>query len=253
MIREYINSTLQSKNAVMFITSIMFMAGILSYFNDCEIFVSAVLTILGVILIFRRKLSVKYVIFWIIIFYLGFFNSYFRIDTRDQLYDIAPADTKITGQIVSIPNTTEDKTSFFFDVFQAGDVKIKAKSYVTLYNEEKINADFNIGDNLIIDAKVRRPFKAGNPSQFDYGKYLQNFNAFTTVYADYKDCRTIDSQLSFRWNFLRRLNKVRDGILKSHAKYLQSPNLEILGGVVFGDDAVAPPDYIKTKYLTNLT
>ena len=251
MIREYINSTLQSKNAVMFITSIMFMAGILSYFNDCEIFVSAVLTILGVILIFRRKLSVKYVIFWIIIFYLGFFNSYFRIDTRDQLYDIAPADTKITGQIVSIPNTTEDKTSFFFDVFQAGNSKIKAKSYVTLYNEEKINADFNIGDNLIIDAKVRRPFKAGNPSQFDYGKYLQNFNAFTTVYADYKDCRTIDSQLSFRWNFLRRLNKVRDGILKSHAKYLQSPNLEILGGVVFGDDAVAPPDYIKTNFINS--
>lgn len=59
MIREYINSTLQNKNAVMFITSIMFMTGILSYFNNCEITVSAILTLAFIILIFQRRLSIK--------------------------------------------------------------------------------------------------------------------------------------------------------------------------------------------------
>ena len=251
MIREYINSALQSKNAVMFITSFMFMAGILSYFNNCEIPASAILTILGIVLILQKKLSAKYVIFWIIIFYFGFFNSYFRINTSDPLYDISPVDTKIQGQIVSIPNITEDKTKFFFNVYKAGDKKIQAKSYVTLYNNENLNKEFNIGDNLIINGKVRRPFKAGNPSQFDYGRYLQNYNAFTTLYADYADCGIISGELSLRWKFLRKLNEVRNGILKSHAKYLQSPNLEILGGVVFGDDAVAPPDYIKTNFINS--
>ena len=83
MIREYINSTLQSKNSVMFITSIIFMAGILSYFNDCEIIVAGVITLLGLFLILQRKLSVKYVFFWIAIFYLVFFNTYFLINTSD--------------------------------------------------------------------------------------------------------------------------------------------------------------------------
>ncbi len=252
MIREYVNSTLQSKNAVMFITSVMFMTGILSYFNNCEIIISALITILGIILILQRRISVKYVIFWIFIFYLGFFNSYFRIKTVDDLYNIAPTDTKLEGQIVSIPNTVKDKTTFFIQTSKAAGRPLVAKTYVTLYsNEDSNNIELNIGDNIQIDGKIRRPFKAGNPSQFDYGKYLQNFNAFTTVYANNTDCKVSENNLTFRWKFLRELNQVRNNILKSHAKYLQSPNLEILGGVVFGDDAVAPPDDIKTNFINS--
>ena len=250
MFREYLNSTLQSKNAVMFITSVMFMAGILSYFNDCAIIVSAALTIIGIILIFQKRLSIKYVIFWITIFYFGFFNSYFRINTSDQLYDIAPIDAEIQGQIVSIPNITDDKTKFFLAVNKINGQEIKAKTYVTLYSESE-TPTLNTGDYVSINAKIRRPFKAGNPSQFDYGRYLQNFNAFTTVYADYTDCHKLNGELSLQWKFLRKLNNVRNGILESHSKYLQSPNLEILGGVVFGDDAVAPPDYIKTNFINS--
>ena len=37
----------------------------------------------------------------------------------------------------------------------------------------------------------------------------------------------------------------------THSKYLQSPNLEILGGIIFGDDAVAPPDYIKKSFINS--
>ncbi len=248
MLREYLNSTLQSKNAVMFITSFMFMAGILSYFNHCEIFTSALLTTAGIILILQKRLTVKYIIFWILIFYFGFFNSYFRVNTSDQLYDMAPVDTEIEGQIVSIPAVTKEKTKFFLDVKKAQGRDIKAKTYVTIY--ESIT-NLNIGDNLKINAKVRRPFKAGNPSQFDYGRYLQNFNTFTTVYTTGDDIIITDGELNLRWKFLRKLNEIRNNILKSHSKYLESPNLEILGGVVFGDDAVAPPDYIKSTFINS--
>ena len=251
MIKEYLNSTLQNKNAVMFITSIMFMAGILSYFNNCEILLAVILSTLGIILICQKKLSVKYVLFWVVIFYLGFFNAYFRINTSDELYSIAPIDTTIEGQIVSIPNNTKEKTSFFLNVNKVSNKPVKAKTYVTVTNEQSKLNDFNIGDNLIIEAKIRRPFKAGNPSQFDYGKYLKNFNSFTTVYASDSDCKLVNTELNFHWEFLKRLNEVRNGILESHAKYLQSPNLEILGGIVFGDDAVAPPDYIKTNFINS--
>lgn len=252
MIRDYVNSILQNKNAVMFITSIIFMAGILSYFNNCPVQVAAIITVIGFFLILKNKFSMKYILFWIFIFYLGFFNSYFRIKSGDDLYTAAPIDTEIQGQITSIPNNSTDRTKFFFNVSSLNGESVNAKTFVTVYDYENNDLDdFNIGDNLKIKAKIRKPFKAGNPSQFDYGKYLRNFNAFTTSYAAKTDCEVVEGKLNAYWKFLRGLNEVRNGILESHAKYLQSPNLEILGGIVFGDDAVAPPDYIKSTFINS--
>ena len=54
-----------------------------------------------------------------------------------------------------------------------------------------------------------------------------------------------------KWKFLYDLNNIRNSVLKTHSKYLKSPNLEILGGIVFGDDAVAPPDYIKNSFINS--
>ncbi len=249
MINENVNLTLQNKNAVMFITSFIFMAGILSYFNNCALMIAALLTIAGIILIVKNKLTIKYVIFWILIFYFGFFNSYFRIKTTDEIYKIAPTDDIVSGQIVSIPTISKPgKTSFFLKVKEIGDKNITGKTYVTI-NFESIPPDLNIGDYVKLEAKVRLPFKAGNPSQFDYGKYLRNFNTFSVIYAD--KYQVINEELGFTWKSMRKLNEIRNSIIKSHAKYLKSPNLEILGGIVFGDDAVAPPDYIKTTFINS--
>ena len=169
MIREYINSTLQNKNAVMFITSIMFMTGILSYFNNCEITVSAILTLAFIILIFQRRLSIKYALFWIFIFYFGFFNSYFRVKNTDELYKVAPLDAQIEGQIVSIPNFTDEKITFFLNVDNFSNKSFTSKTYITLYKENTAdkNISLNIGDYVNIEGKIRRPFKSGTPSQFD--------------------------------------------------------------------------------------
>lgn len=253
MIREYINSTLQNKNSVMFITSILFMTGILSYFNNCAILVAGILTFIGITLILQKKISIKYVIFWLFIFYLGFFNSYFRINTSDDLCKKAPVDAEITGQIVSIPDyTAKDKIKFFFNVNAIEEKSVNAKTLVTINTSDNSALNkFNIGNSLKIKAKIRKPFKAGNPSQFDYGKYLRNFNVFTTTYANEEACQILDVELKGYRKFLQGLNEVRNGIIESHAKYLQSPNLEILGGIVFGDDAVSPPDYVKSTFINS--
>ena len=251
MIREQITATLQSKNALMFITSVIFMAGILSYFNDCELICAGILTVIGIFLIIRRSVSYKYILFWLFIFYFGFFNSYFRINSSDDLSEIAPIDGVIEGQVVSIPNTVKDRTKFFVNVNSIDGKPIKAKTYITVEIDENDPADFTIGNYYKFNAKIRLPFKAGNPSQFDYGNYLRNFNAFTASYTEQNSCEKLDKELSVRWKFMHNLNSIRNGIINSHAKYLQSPNLEILGGIVFGDDAVAPPDYIKTTFINS--
>lgn len=247
MFNEYFNSVFQNKNFLMFITTVFFMAGILSYFNDCEIFVSILISLVGIILIVFNKVHLKYVLLWICIFYLGFFNSFFRIKNVDDLYIAAPFDGIVSGQIASIPNTVDGKTKFFMEVKSCDNKQVKAKSYVTITGDN----DLNIGDVIEFKGKVRRPFKAGNPSQFDYGKYLRNYNAFTTVYADAGNIHVLSEPISLRWKFMKHLNNIRNSIIETHAKYLKSPNLEILGGIVFGDDAVAPPDYIKTTFVNS--
>ena len=252
MIRNEIIGFLQNKNTIMFITAIFFMSGILSYFNNCGITASAIITITALVLLLRKYISFKYILFWVFIFYFGFFNAYLRIKTFDALSEISPDKGTIKGQIISIPaGNSPDKIKFFLRVEEFNNKKINGKTLVTL-NEQ--NGDFsklNIGDTYKISGSLRTPFTATNPSQFDYGKYLRNFSTYTTFYADLKDSEEIPEQLSAKWKFLQGLNNVRNRILETHARYLKSPGLEILGGIVFGDDAVAPPDYIKSSFVNS--
>lgn len=244
MFREKINETIQSKNTLMFITAILFMSGILSYFNNIGLITSATLTVISIFLILKQKLPIKHILFWILIFYIGYINASLRTNETDNLNLIAPIDAKIEGRITSIPQNINDKIKFFIDVEKVNNEVITGKTYATLNS-----GTYTIGDKIELNAKIRQPFKAGNPSQFDYGKYLRNYNAFTTTYGT--EAEIIQTKLPIKWLFMQKLNNVRNNILKTHSKYLGSPNLEILGGIVFGDDAVAPPEYIKTNFINS--
>lgn len=78
---------------------------------------------------------------------------------------------------------------------------------------------------------------------------MRNFDTFTVFYTD--NAKLLNGRLTLKWKFYQNLNKLRNKIINVHAKYLKSPNLEILGGIVFGDDAVAPPDYIKASFVNS--
>lgn len=252
MIKNALNNFLQNKNAVMFITALIFMTGILSYFNDNNILCAGIISIIAIVFLLKSYISSKYVLLWVFVFYFGFFNAYFRVHNTDELVSLANNKIKLSGQIVSIPNSnTKEKTKFFFKVNSADGNKINGKTLVTINFKEGDLSDFQIGDYYEINGSLKKPFKAGNPSQFDYGKYLRNFDTFTVFYAEKENCTQIQENLSFKWKLLKRLNKIRDKILTVHSTQLKSPNIEILGGIVFGDDAVAPPDYIKTSFVNS--
>ena len=249
MIRDFINSAIEKKNTIMFVTSLFFITGIASFFNGCEIISAAFITLICIFVLWKNKISYKFIILWLLIFYAGFFNAYLRIKNSDELAKVAPLNAQITGRIVSIPNSNQkDKTKFFFNVDNVNGQNIDAKTYVTISSDDNDFSTLNIGNRYKIKAKLRLPFKAGNPSQFDYGKYLRNFDTFTLVYAEKSDCEFLKGELPLKWKLMQGLNNVRNRIIDEHSKYLKSPNLEILGGIVFGDDAVAPPDYIKDSF-----
>lgn len=237
----------------MFFTSVIYIAGLFAYFADKAFLVSFLLFVLGLFAILKNYLSPKLVLFWYFMFFFGFFNTSLRIKNTDALYQIAPQNAVIQGQIVSIPvNNTGFKTKFFVDVskvdYNGKSENLKAKTLVTVYSNKKNASKFNIGDTYVFGGKLRAPFEVSNPSQFDYGKYLRNFNTFSVFYANDKDCRIQNKKLSLKWRFLQGLSNVRNDIIQTHAKYLKSPNLELLGGIVFGDDAVSTPDEIKDSF-----
>lgn len=253
MFRDIINSTVQKKFCLMFITSLIYIVGLCAYFTNTAIIISFIIMILGVLAIIKSYLSPKLVLFWYIIFFFAFFNASLRIKNTDALYQLSPQNATIQGKIISIPtNNGEFKTKFLLNVskidYNGKSENLSARTLVTIYSKNKNTLKFNIGNNYILKGKLRTPFEVSNPSQFDYGAYLRNFGVFTLFYADEVDCKVQKAANTPKWKFLQGLNNVRNDIIQAHSKYLKSPNIEILGGIVFGDDAIAPPDEIKTSF-----
>lgn len=253
MFRNILTSTVQKKFFLMFFTSVIYILGICAYFTNTAVLTAFFVMIFGVFAILKNYLSPKLVLFWYFMFFFAFFNASLRIKNSDALYQVVPQDAVIQGQIVSIPsNSNEFKTKFFFNVSKIsynGKVEnVKAKTLVTVYSQHKITSKFNVGDAYSLKGKLRMPFEVSNPSQFDYGKYLKNFGVFTLFYANEVNCKAQKTFISPRWKFLQGLNTIRNDIIQTHSKYLKSPNLEILGGIVFGDDAVTTPGDIKTSF-----
>ena len=250
--RDTIRDYLQNRNFVMCITSLFFMCGILSYFSGNELITAFLVTIIPAVLLFAGIFDIKKVLLLAFVFYFGFGITFLKVKNSDELITLTPINTDFYGQIVSIPNSAEKgKTKFLFKVEKAGGKSIKGKSLLTLTADDNITQKLNIGQKISISGNLRRPFKSTNPSQFDYSSYLKNFGVFTVIYSQDSEFKIDNNKMSPKWEFLYKLNNIRNSVLKTHSKYLKSPNLEILGGIVFGDDAVAPPDYIKNSFINS--
>ena len=191
-----------------------------------------------------------------LIFYLGVVNTSCRLKDVDELLNLAPLNSEITGTIVSIPQgQTEGKPKFFFDVdkikFGSAEKGVKDEKVLVIYNakEGETFEGLRLYNSCVLTGRLSAPFKAGNPSQFDYGNYLRNHNAYAVFYA--KSYKVLDNSPTFKERSLQKINNFREEIISVHSKYLKSPNLEILGGIVFGDDAVSPPKNIKQSFINS--
>lgn len=255
--KEMLKSLSQNKNFLMFITSIVYILGLFAYFNNQQIIFCATISIIGIILILKDCFPTKLILIWLLMFYFAFFNAQLRIKNSDDLLMLAPQKSVIEGQIVSIPNIAKgDTLKFFLNVnkIKYDDKTINIpnnKTLVSIRYQGEIKNKPLIGNSYSIEGKLVAPFRSTNPSQFSYANYLRNFQTYTVFYSKENSYHLIPAQLSLKWKLIQGLNNSRISILDSHSKYLKSPNIEILGGVVFGDDAIAPPDYIKTTFINS--
>lgn len=261
MIKDFCINICNNKNLLMFVTVAFYIAALCSVFTNMQFLFALIVTIILSSLILSRLLPLKYILVWFLVFYLGIVNLSMRLKDTDALLNIAPVNSTIYGKIISIPQDKGDgKLKFFFDV-----KKIEYDSIVKEFDDEKVFVTINNTTDLKLKnyerykltGRLSLPFKAGNPSQFDYGNYLRNFGTYSVFYVN--DVSTdgncnvekLDENITKKEKFLQGVNDYRENIIHIHSNYLKSPNLEILGGIVFGDDAVSTPENIKQSFINS--
>ena len=245
----------QNKNVLMLVVVSLYILALESVLTGMAFPISFIITCFFSFSIIKNYLPIKTTLILILIFYIGIFNTNFRLKNYDELLNIAPVNATIYGKIISIPQIKDNsKTKFFFDVR-----KIEYDNIVKTFSSEKTFVTVNsvknlkIYDSYKIEGRLSLPFKAGNPSQFDYGNYLRNYGAYSVFYNNAGDDSIIKIQES-KTRFeviLQRINSTREKIIKKHSEYLKTPNIDILGGIVFGDDAVPPPEHIKQSFINS--
>ena len=246
----------------MLVSAGIYILALFGSFSGSIFLFAFILTLFLIISAIKEYFPTKIILIWALIFYFGIVNTSFRLKDTDELLNLAPINSTIYGKIISIPqNKGDGKTKFFFKVN-----KIEYDNLEKTFKNEKtlvsINTNEKLGiyDSYKIRGRLSTPFKAGNPSQFDYGNYLRNFDTYAVFYGrnpysmrdlDIPCYEKIDTQNTKLERTLKSINNYREKILKIHSAYLPSPNLEILGGIVFGDDAVSPPDNIKQSFINS--
>ena len=243
---------LKNKNCLMLLIVGFYIFALISVLYNFQIFATSLILFFSILAISKNIFSPKYLIICNLIFYFGIFNISLKLKDTDILLNIAPKKTSIQGQIISIPqNKDYNKQKFFFLVnkikYDNRTLELKdEKTFVTLTNCYK---KLKIYDTYKIEGILSTPFKAGNPSQFDYGNYLRNFNSYSVFYGKENNCISkINHSKTLYEKTLQFINKYREEIITKHSKIIKTPNLELLGGIVFGDDAITPPENIKNSF-----
>lgn len=247
----------QNKNILMLVTVCIYVLALYSMLSECVLIFSILICAVFIFAAFKNFLPLRYLIIWSFVFFIGVANTSIRLKQTDELLNLAPINSKILGTIISIPQgISENKPKFFLkaDEIEFGSETKSFRSEKVLvtinnFSDDKDFSDLKLYKSLKLSGRLSTPFKSGNPSQFDYGNYLRNHNAYAVFYAN--EYELINKQLTLKEKFIQGVNEYRENVIKVHSKYIKSPNLEILGGIVFGDDAVSPDKNIKQSFINS--
>ncbi len=259
--------------------SSFYIFGLSAFYTGGQIVFASAICLILVLLALFDKLKPALCIVLCLFFFAGFYNARHQNQESDDLSTFKRANNiKIQGRVYSIPNISSNRKTckFFLRVYTAA-IKNKkftpkkTKVLVSIYDEDERYKDIKIGDIIEIEGNLRTPGAARNPSEFDYQKYLKNKDVFKIVYSNCNNKNGADKYFSgnFKvlshpdiknaqnkpkeawWLLLQTLDLTREKIILNHGKYIKSPNLEVLGGIVFGDDAINPPDEIKESFINS--
>lgn len=246
-----------TKTQITILLSIYYILGLVGFFNNSIALIATILFTLTLILLKKEIISCKISIILYLVFMLGIANCHFQLKDYDKLSTLAPQNLTITARITSIPTTNfADKTKFYADVINVKyngktEKNINSKTIATIIDKKDKLKNLEIGDMVESSGYLSKPKTATNPSQFDYANYLKNYDTFSLFFSKDANWQIKKKADTPYWKFLQNINKTRNSIIEKHAVNIKSPNIELLGGIVFGDDAVNPPDDIKKSFINS--
>ena len=264
------------KNFTVALVTVFYTLGLCAFYRGYALVFAALVSFVLILLCLFNKLKPAFCIALCFIFFGGFLNAKAKNKEFDAFSSIQSSNNVVLkGRVYSIPAINKEKciAKFYMGVYEANIQGINfkpenTKVLVSIFDENKECGKIKIGDVIKIKGNLRAPKGASNPSEFDYKKYLQNKDVFTILYSSQNSSKgygeknfEIISNPSIKgannkakeawWHTLQGLDTTRSKIISKHGKYIKSPNLEVLGGVVFGDDAINPPDDIKQSFINS--
>lgn len=237
--------------------SAFYILGVISFFTGTTVCVGLILLLSLIFMLCKNYISNRAAIVFYLSFVLALTNCHFQIKNFDGLSKFIPSKGTITGIVETIPTTNNpDKTKFYLksDTYKPESSqaeKVEGRTIVTVYDTPENISKIKIADKIELSGKLRSPIRAKNPSQFDYSNYLKNHKTFSTFYVQKGNWKIVHPPENPGGKLLQKLNAKRAHILNIHSRYVKSPNLEVLGGIVFGDDAINPPDDIKNSFINS--
>ena len=217
-----------------------------------EVFASVLLSLALVVCLIKKFLSKKMIVFIIITYILSNFSTFIRLPHPDILVNYENQNLIVIGKVVSIPDkNSSNKTRFQFEVNEIFEndkaVKVHAKTFV--YLDESIKQKVHKTDKLKMNVYLSIPPDIQNPGQFDYKKYLQNHYIYTVASSD--NIEILSADKDYLTMLSRKLDILREKIIIEHSKYLSEEKLEILGGVVFGSEAIKASKELKEAFINS--
>ena len=249
-----------------------FIAGCGAFFLELIPLFAMISILLISFLTYKKIFSLKFSALCLIIIAFSIFYCDFKSPKPDELYKLSPANVYLQGRVITEPKITQkNRSKFEFKVYSySAENKnwknIKAKTVINIYDKTAVIArskatrqsNILIGDVLEVKGYIKTPFEATNPGQFDYKNYLKNKSIFTLTSVSNNNFyhpdilnyfKIIEHPKSGKWFLIQNLNKIKNKIVAENRKYIKSPKLEVLEGMVFGDFAVPAPDEIKQEFM----
>ncbi len=252
------------KTILIITVTISYILGICSFITVHSEMYAILCALILCAFMFLGLIKPKHTLFIFLIFIAGFINTKHSIKDTNQLANTHANNVCLYGRVTSIPTKTREGTraKFYLDVDRAQvyqkTYKINnSKALVTINDDNKSFNEIQISDKIKICGNLREPKAATNPSQFDYAKYLKYHDTFSVLYSNGKNFEILSKADSYKnleefwWYILNKTDSARKKIIDKHAKYVKSPQLEILGGIVFGNEAINPPDEIKQSFINS--
>ena len=247
-----------SKKLLTILFTVSYIFGLAAFFKAAVIPFAVVLFLFLIFMLIRRVISEKIMIVSALLFLTAFLNVSLRDKDHDFLASYAPSsDITVEGTVISLPTSSDLNFTKFtletenFTPYGKNTEYSKSKVLVNLFAPKDKFSEIEIGNKLRLKGRLTKPKRASNPYEFCYAAYLKNQHIFSRLYVYEDDFKIISLPEKPLLKFLFNLNRIRKNIIGIHSKNIHSPSLELLGGIVFGDDAVNPTPEMKNSFVNS--